>query len=244
MIPATIFELVQGIALLVLAIGWVMTVSRSLHFLLLLFNGQTFAVALYIFLAFGYSGKEALLAACVFLVIFYFFRIFVIQRIIKERAGEPGQRMPHGWLGYGKMTLSLPTLGSIGLLLTLLSYAFAHQLDLPSADALAVGLATILLGLLVMLTREDLLTQAIGLIMMENGLYLSGVALAVGSTSLLLLFTMGAIFYLLVTLFTLGFLLRYVQQDATSVKGSKRSHEARQKTLESLSLERLRELKR
>jgi len=211
------FDFAQAVAIVILVLGWAMTVSRSLRILLAFFNWQTMSVAIYIFLAFRKESERALVPALIFLTIFFFFRILVIQRIISKRADKPGRRMPHGWLEYGKTSIGLPAIGTSGLLLTVLSFSFAYQLGIASANPLAVGLGIILLGLLVMLTREDLLAQSIGLIMLENGLYLSGVALVVQSETLFLLFTLGAIFYLVVTLFTIGFLLKYIQQGRGSL---------------------------
>ena len=69
-------------------------------------------------------------------------------------------------------------------LATLWAFGSAHRLfgheALASPGALATGMATILLGLLVMLGRKKLITQIAGLLIMENGVILATLGLTGG----------------------------------------------------------------
>lgn len=71
---------------------------------------------------------------------------------------------------------------SIGL--ALVAFLVAGRLHLPGAfpsqHALAVSLALMLVGLLLMITRRKAISQVIGLITIENGIFLAGLIATLG----------------------------------------------------------------
>ena len=72
-----------------------------------------------------------------------------------------------------------------------------------SRDILSGALALFLIGLLIMITRRQAVLQIIGLIMMENGLYLLGLSMTKG---LPLIIEFGVFFDILVAVIVLGIL--------------------------------------
>lgn len=84
------------------------------------------------------------------------------------------------------------------------TYGFMDQ-ALPgvSRDILSGALAVFLIGLLIMITRRQAVLQIIGLIMMENGLYLLGLSMTKG---LPLIIEFGVFFDVLVAVIVLGIL--------------------------------------
>ncbi len=72
-----------------------------------------------------------------------------------------------------------------------------------SRDILSGALALFLIGLLIMITRRQAVLQIIGLIMMENGLYLLGLSMTQG---LPLIIEFGVFFDVLVAVIVLGIL--------------------------------------
>ncbi len=72
-----------------------------------------------------------------------------------------------------------------------------------SRDILSGALAVFLIGLLIMITRRQAVLQIIGLIMMENGLYLLGLSMTKG---LPLIIEFGVFFDVLVAVIVLGIL--------------------------------------
>ncbi len=72
----------------------------------------------------------------------------------------------------------------IAVLLTYFAYLFAHQvIQLPgkvASTALAISLSVTLIGLFVMISRVKALTQIVGLLVMENGLFLAAAAVSGG----------------------------------------------------------------
>ncbi|HEV2251525.1 MAG TPA: NADH-quinone oxidoreductase subunit K [Candidatus Limnocylindria bacterium] len=96
-------------------------------------------------------------------------------------------------------------LGALGLIV--LAFVAGGRLDLmaafPSRNALPVGLSLTLLGLLLMCTRRKAISQLIGLITIENGIFLAGLAATLG---LPLFVEFGVFFDLLVAVSVLAVL--------------------------------------
>ena len=85
-----------------------------------------------------------------------------------------------------------------------LAYGLVDQ-ALPGLgrDALSGALAALLIGLLIMITRRQAVLQIVGLIMMENGIYLLGLSMTRG---LPLIIELGVFFDVLVAVIVLGIL--------------------------------------
>ncbi len=84
----------------------------------------------------------------------------------------------------------------------------------PSKNALPVGLALTLLGLLLMCTRRKAISQLIGLITIENGIFLAGLTATLG---LPLFVELGVFFDLLVAVAVLAVLTFRINEHFDSV---------------------------
>jgi hydrogenase-4 component E len=97
--------------------------------------------------------------------------------------------------------------------LTLLAYTVTGPLALPSAvatrHALPAAVAAILLGGLLMVTRRKALMQIVGLMVMENGLYLAAIAVTAGMP---LLVELGISFDLLLGALVMGVIVFRINQ--------------------------------
>lgn len=71
-----------------------------------------------------------------------------------------------------------------------------------SKNALQISVAVILIGLLIMITRRKAITQIIGLLFMENGLFLAGFSMTFGMPTII---ELGVLFDLLMGVIILGF---------------------------------------
>lgn len=98
----------------------------------------------------------------------------------------------------------------VGLLLILLAHYLASRLELYSAssaakgvDPLAVALSFLLLGAYIMIGQKKAIMQGIGLIVIENGLYLTAMVLLGG---LHLIVDLGIFFDILVSVIVIGIL--------------------------------------
>lgn len=70
-----------------------------------------------------------------------------------------------------------------------------------SRNVLQISIAVILIGLFIMITRRKAITQVIGLLFMENGLFLAGFALTFGMPTII---ELGLLFDLLMAVIILG----------------------------------------
>ena len=110
-----------------------------------------------------------------------------------------------------------PLIGYMASLLlgvTALAASFAVANVLPSrgsADMLIpVALLTVILGLLVLITRTKALTQVVGYLVMENGVYAFGAALAVDEP---LLVELGVLLDVLVAVFVMGIAIYHISRE-------------------------------
>jgi hydrogenase-4 component E len=102
--------------------------------------------------------------------------------------------------------------------LTLLAYLVAgpitrHDAEIPP-NALPAAVALLLLGLLTMAIRRSALTQVVGLVMAENGIYLAAVAVTRG---LPLAVELGIAIDVLVGVLVMGFVTRHIERIFTTI---------------------------
>lgn len=106
----------------------------------------------------------------------------------------------------------------IAIGLTLFAFSVAPRVPLsgafPAERALPVSLALIFIGLLVMTTRRKAISQIIGLITIENGIFLAGLIATLG---LPLLVEIGVFFDLLVAVGVTAVLTRRINEHFDTV---------------------------
>lgn len=128
------------------------------------------------------------------------------RRIGMERELEPLLNIP----------LSLVAAG----LCLMASLRVADELQLETSDErvlLVAGLATVLLGLLTMATRRQAITQALGLLTMENGAFLFSLTLAEG---LPLAIELAVFLEVIVLVVLLGILFHRIRESFDSLDAS------------------------
>jgi hydrogenase-4 component E len=82
-----------------------------------------------------------------------------------------------------------------------------------SRNVLQISIAVILIGLFVMITRRKAITQVIGLLFMENGLFLAGFALTFGMP---IIIELGVLFDMLMGVIILGLFAIQIKRVFTS----------------------------
>ncbi len=113
------------------------------------------------------------------------------------------------WVGYSASLLS-------GILILGLSFWMAAYFELPPLPhkvtglVLPVALSTILIGLFVIISRKLALMQVIGYLVMENGIYIFGVALA---QEYPLLVEMGILLDVFVAVFVMGIAIFHISRE-------------------------------
>jgi hydrogenase-4 component E len=127
-----------------------------------------------------------------------------VSRLSVTRDSEP-------FFGY------LPTL-IFGAICTALSFAFVGKLPLtPEHQGLMIvpaAIATLLTGLIVLTTRRKAITQVIGYLVLENGIFIFGQLL---TTAMPMMVEAGVLLDLLVGIFIMGIIIGHIRTEFASV---------------------------
>jgi hydrogenase-4 component E len=111
------------------------------------------------------------------------------------------------WIGYTPSMLA----GAGGLAGALwLSSRLPLPAGMPSTLALPVALFTILVGLFLILSRNTALSQVLGYLVLENGIYAVGVGLALDEH---LLVELGVLLDALVAVFVMGIIIFHISRE-------------------------------
>lgn len=194
----------QSLTMLLLTASLLLIITRHLARAVHLLTLQSLALAaLAAFWGYSFANHELYWAAVLTVVVKGLVTPWVLLRLLK--AIKVKKEM--------EMTLPMRLNLILALLLILVAYRVAIPLKalatLPVPHSLPVAIAMIMLGLLLMITRKKALTQIIGLITMENGLYLSAIT-ATGGMPLVV--ELGIFFDLLVGVILLGIFAYRINQ--------------------------------
>lgn len=112
----------------------------------------------------------------------------------------------------------------IGALLTALAFVFASKLPLaPEHEGLLfvpASMATIMCGFLVLIARRKAISQVIGYLVMENGIFIFSLLLA---EAMPLMVEAGALLDLLVGVFVMGIVINHISREFSSLDTSRLS---------------------
>ncbi len=107
----------------------------------------------------------------------------------------------------------------LGALATGLALLFAGTLPLAPAQAgtlfVPTALATVLTGFLVLTTRRKAISQAVGYLVLENGVFLMGLTLA---RALPLVVELGVLLDLLMGVLVIGIIINHINRELSSVE--------------------------
>jgi hydrogenase-4 component E len=91
----------------------------------------------------------------------------------------------------------------------------AQRADAPAVSrVLSVSIAMMLIGLFIMTTRKNAITQIVGLLTMENGVFLSGLSITYGMP---LIVEVGIFFDILVAVLILGVFIFRINKTFESI---------------------------
>jgi hydrogenase-4 component E len=137
---------------------------------------------------------------------------FVIPLLLNRavRAAEI-KREVEPFLGY------VPTL-LLGALFTALSFSFAGKLPLLPEHQnylfVPASIATLMSGFLILTTRRKAISQVIGYLILENGIFIFGLLLA-GAMPVMV--EVGALLDLLVGIFVMGIVINHISREFSSL---------------------------
>lgn len=106
----------------------------------------------------------------------------------------------------------------LGAVLVGFGFGIAGQLPLPphteSSLVVPVALSTVMMGLLIIVTRAKILSQALGYLILENGIYTFGLILAVGLPGLI---EMGVLLDIFAGVFIMGTVIEHIHREFGSI---------------------------
>ncbi|CAG0999712.1 partial Hydrogenase-4 component E, partial [Anaerolineae bacterium] len=205
----------------ILVTAFLIVSSRSLVFYIRLFALQSLLLGMVALLVvIGYGETHILIAAILTIAIKAIALPVVLTRVIERIHVQKEIRFRMS------ITASLMFCGGIVILADSVAQSILRS---PHAEAsavtrvLSVSIAMMLIGLFIMMTRQKALTQIIGLLTMENGVFLSGLSITYGMP---LIVEVGIFFDILVAVLILGVFVFRIN-----------------KTFESISIDSLRSLR-
>jgi hydrogenase-4 component E len=156
----------------------------------------------------GKLGLETALIAGGAIVVKGFFIPSMLSRAMREAAIR---REIEPLIGF------IPTLllGAVG---TGLSLMFARTLPLAPEHAgsllVPASLATVLTGFLLLITRRKAITQVVGYLILENGVFIMGLTLL---EAMPFMVEMGALLDLFVGIFVMGIIINHINREFSSL---------------------------
>lgn len=135
------------------------------------------------------------------------------------------------WLEHSASRRSRTASLVFGLILTAAAYVVAFKLvgvqfasvETPTVridfNSLAVSLALLLVGLSTMSRKEDIISQVMGLLVMEHGMFLAGIKVII-VPSLALIFVLSLFVYIIITLTILVYLLPELHRASGTIEVS------------------------
>lgn len=112
----------------------------------------------------------------------------------------------------------------LGMALVAFGFGFSAKLplpaDIPSPLLVPVALSTLMMGLLVIISRVKLITQAVGYLVLENGIFIFGLTLSEAMPELI---EMGVLLDVFVGVFVMGVVIYHINQMFGSLSSHKLS---------------------
>jgi hydrogenase-4 component E len=213
--------LIDIFAAAILVTAFLIVSSRSLGFYIRLFALQSlFLGGVALLVAIGYGETHILIAAVLTItikgIIIPGVLTKVIDRINVRKEIDFSINIPASLLLCGGMVILADSVAQ--------SILGGRGGDAPAVSrVLSASIALMLIGLFIMTTRKTALTQIVGLLTMENGVFLSGLSITYGMP---LIVEVGIFFDILIAVLILGVFVFRIN-----------------KTFESISMEALRSLR-
>lgn len=208
----SISQYIDILAAMILVTAFLIVSSRSLTFYVRLFSLQSFFLALVALLvAIGYGEMHILIAAILTIIVKVVAIPFVLTKItdaIKVRK-EIDFTI--------NVTVSLLICGGLVIVADSVAQPIlsAHSGSTPGVSrVLPASIAMIMIGMFIMISRKKALTQLIGLLTMENGLFLAGLAITYGMPMIV---EVGIFFDILMAALILGVFMFRINRTFESI---------------------------
>lgn len=134
----------------------------------------------------------------------------VMDRIGVDKRVEPLVSIPASLLACGALTI-------IAFYITQPIIFTSGAIDTITKNCLAISLAVVLIGFFTMISRKKALTQVMGLLTMENGLFLAAISVTYGMPMIV---ELGVFFDILVAVLIMGLLVFRISRTFETVDTS------------------------
>lgn len=205
-------NLIDLCAVLMLLTSVMAVASTRMKTLINLFSLQSVFLAALAFIVAWSSNTPHIYIMCVLTVVLkvilmprmlnYIMSKIHVDREVELSIGIPGSLLISGVMIVVAYYITEPLLTSV---------------QTVERNCLALSMSMILIGLLMMCTRRKAITETVGLLMMENGLFLSALALSHGMP---LIVELGAFFDVIVALIIIGIFADRINKSFNSVDTS------------------------
>ena len=208
----TIGQFIDILAAAILVTAFLIVSSRSLVFYIRLFALQSFLLGgVALLVALGYGETHILIAAVLTIVVKVIAIPAVLNRVIDRIKVQKEVDFSVN------VTVSLLVCGAMVILADSVAQSIlsSQQGNAPAVSrVLSVSIAVMLIGLFIMTARKKALTQIIGLLTIENGVFLSGLSITYGMP---LIVEAGIFFDILVAVLILGVFIFRINQTFDSI---------------------------
>jgi hydrogenase-4 membrane subunit HyfE len=205
--PAPAAQVLQLLgAVLLLTVFWMIAARRFADYLHA-YTMQSLTVAAVAAVVGGVSGSVDLYVVAALTVLVKAVAIVAILSQVSRRL--PGQRP--------QPMLNLPSSLLVGVALLVIAFLTAPSVVATGTylnePPLAISLALVLIGLFLISSRRHVLSQIVGLLTIENGLFSGAIAIAYGMP---LIVEFGILFDVLMAVAVLGLLVTLIQRHLVS----------------------------
>lgn len=181
---------------------------RTLHLCIRTYAAQSLCIGITaLLLGFNLGHSHVVIIAMVVMIVKGFLIPWFLEKVMEEvrikRELDP--------------FINYPISMFMGVGLALVSYALVERVmihDPFAAKGFSLALTLILLGLLLMVSRKKAMIQALGLLVVENGLFVAALSTSFGMPMIV---ELGLVFDLLIAVVIMGLLIFRIQNTFSSI---------------------------
>jgi hydrogenase-4 component E len=192
-------NLIDGLAAAILLTAFIAVASNRMFTLVRIFALQSIALGLLAASVAYYTGANhiyvvALLTIAIKGVIIPWMLLYVMEKIKVDKDVEPLVPIPGSLLVCGVLTM-------VAFYITQPILTEGSAIATITKNSLPISLAVVLIGFFTMISRKKAITQIMGLLTMENGLFLAAISVTYGMPMIV---EIGIFFDILVAVLIMG----------------------------------------
>lgn len=204
-----ITKIIDFLASVFLMMAFIIGVNRKIVNVINFYAFQSVILAILAILIGGARGENQLFISAAFVLLI---KVWIIPRTLRKTMRKV--KIENDITPYLSQSLSMV----IEAILIIISYNIIESIFNPAQIAykntLAVSIAVFLIGFFMMINRRRTISQVIGFLIMENGLFFFAISLAYGMP---LIVELGVFFDILVVSLILGIFIYKIKESFSSI---------------------------